>query len=129
MARPDDFGPRFAIDGPPRRRISMWPAVVLLAVLLFEVSADPAFSVAVMAFKLGSGDFLTARWIRKADPDVGRGKTCSWFFLTVGLMRVTVAVIILMMMAFLAFEIARKTMPVPPPPPREVLGSMVLFAS
>ena len=57
-----------------------WPLILVIAFLIFEVTNDPAFAALAMCLKFGWEDFRTARWLRKTDPDRGRGKACFWLF-------------------------------------------------
>ncbi|MBS0260506.1 MAG: hypothetical protein JSS02_01010 [Planctomycetes bacterium] len=61
-----------------------WPVVSLLALLVFEVTADLAWTIVVLCIKFGLENLLTGLWLRRADPNPGRGWACFWFSLLVG---------------------------------------------
>jgi hypothetical protein len=65
-----------------------WLSMLALAVLLFELTSNPALAVAVGCLKFGAGDLRVAVWLRRTDPDRGRGRACSWFYLTRAILRI-----------------------------------------
>lgn len=72
-----------------------WGAVIGIGFLIYELTARPAFGIAVACSKFGWSDFQTALWLLRRDPHRGRGVACFWFYLAAGLWRVTVAAFLL----------------------------------
>jgi hypothetical protein len=73
-----------------------WLSMVALAVLLFELTSDPALGgdgVREVRFS----DIRVAHWLR-GRPNRGRGRTCSWFYITRAIVHSCMAWIIIMMM-------------------------------
>ena len=68
-----------------------WGAMLPLGWLIYELTARPSFAIVVVCAKFGWNDFLSAHWLLRSDPDVGRGRTCFWFYLASGLWKITVA--------------------------------------
>jgi hypothetical protein len=64
-----------------------WPVLLGVAWLVYEFTARPALGVLVLSLKFGWEDFLTAYWLRRIDPDAGRGKTCFLAYTAHGLFR------------------------------------------
>lgn len=58
--------------------------------LLYEFTAQPGLAALVACAKVGWADVRTALWLRRVDPDRGRGRTCFWAYLTYGLWKVAV---------------------------------------
>jgi hypothetical protein len=80
-------------EGPSDRwteRVS-WGAMLPLAWLIYELTAQPSFALVVACAKFGWNDFLTAHWLLRTDPNQGRGRTCFWFYVASGLWKITVA--------------------------------------
>lgn len=65
--------------------------------LLFELTANATLSVMVACLKFGWEDFRTARWLRRADPDLPRATACSWFYVASGVWKTAVMPILLIM--------------------------------
>jgi hypothetical protein len=65
-----------------------WLAMMAVAVFIFELTADPSLPVVVGCLKFGTPEFKIARWLRRADPDRVRGRTCSLFYVTLAIMRI-----------------------------------------
>ena len=63
-----------------RRRGLGWLLVGLLALLVFELTADPALAVAVGCVKFGGEGLATAQWLRRVDPDRRRGRVVARFY-------------------------------------------------
>ncbi|MBI3864757.1 MAG: hypothetical protein HY290_23005 [Planctomycetia bacterium] len=68
-----------------------WGAMLPLAWLIYELTAQPSFAIVVACAKFGWNDFLTAHWLLRSDADRGRGKTCFWMYVASGLWKITVA--------------------------------------
>lgn len=67
-----------------------WPMLALAGWLLYEFTAQPGLAALVACAKFGWPDVCTALWLRRVDPDRGRGQTCFWAYLTYGLWKVAV---------------------------------------
>ena len=74
-----------------------WPLAVLLAWLLFELTAQAALAVVVLCFKFGWDDFHTACWLRRRDPFRGRGWACLFLYVASGLWKTALAGLFLTM--------------------------------
>jgi len=80
-----------------------WIAIIVLAVITFELTANPVLSTALGCLKFGWGELREARWLIRTDPDRRRGRICSQFYLAWGLWRVSlVATAIFFLVAFAA---------------------------
>jgi hypothetical protein len=66
-----------------------WLILAALALLAFELTADPAVTVAVGCFKFGWGDFRRSGRMKRSDPDPVRGRVCAQFSLAWGLLKVS----------------------------------------
>jgi hypothetical protein len=98
--RTDDF----PFDPPARsgNRLA-WLFVGLLALVVFELTADPALTVVVGCIKFGWDELATARWLWWTDPDRLRGRVTSLFYAAWSLCRITGIAIVLMLVAILVF--------------------------
>ncbi len=67
-----------------------WSIFGLLALLVFELTADPALAACVLSTKFGWKNVLTANWLRKRDPARGRGLACFWFELMIGALKILI---------------------------------------
>jgi hypothetical protein len=77
----------------PRRQsawsfLISWPALLMLGLILYELTDQPSLGVVVLCLKLGWEDFRTARWLRRQDPERGRGRACFWLFSASGLWKI-----------------------------------------
>src|SRR3954466_10787630 len=116
-ARARDEGPHPAAARPPRRRPSLvLPALLALGIVVYELTAQPGLGAAIACTKFGWDDFLTARWLRRRDPDRHRGRASFWLFAAAGLWKTAVTgVIVLFAVAFLESAIRRRLPPGQPP--------------
>jgi hypothetical protein len=76
---------------PPARRWShllQWPVLLTVTWVLYELTAQPALATFVICCKFGWNDFQTARWLRRIDPERGRGWACFWIHLAWGLLKI-----------------------------------------
>jgi hypothetical protein len=62
-----------------------WPVLLVLAWILYELTAQPAIGVAALCLKFGWDDFRTAFWLRWMDANRPRGRACFWLYLASGL--------------------------------------------
>jgi hypothetical protein len=83
-----------------------WPLVVLVGLLLFELTAQPALAVIALCLKLGWNDFRTAWWLRRRDPSAGRGWACLFLYASSGLWKVTLTGFALMVVLVVGLAIA-----------------------
>ena len=97
-----------------------WFGVIALAVVVFEVTADPALTTALGCLKFGWEEVRLARWLKRTDPDRKRGRICSRFYLAWGLWRVSlVATAMMFILVFVHAAIEGKPGnggPAGPPP-------------
>ncbi len=78
-----------------------WTVFVLLAWIVFELTANAALSVVVFSAKFGWDDLLTAVWLRRVDPRRQRAKACGWFFVASAFLKASIVAVVLMFaMAF-----------------------------
>jgi hypothetical protein len=94
-------------SGQPRWSNALgWLPVLALAALMYELTANPALGVAVGCVKFGADDFRIAAWLRRVDPNRGRGRACSWFFVTRAIIRIGfVASAIIMTLFFVSWAV------------------------
>src|SRR3954454_11024639 len=96
-ARARDESPGRADDPPPRRRPSLvLPALLALGFVVYELTAQPGLGAAIACTKFGWDDFLTARWLRRRDPDRRRGRAEFWLFVAAGLWKTAVTGVVVM---------------------------------
>ena len=82
---------------PSRWRSSLaWGTLLIVALLAFEVTANPAVGVAVACLKFGWEDWLSALWLRRADPDPQRGRACFWMYGASGLWKSSIVAFLAM---------------------------------
>jgi hypothetical protein len=118
-ARARDTMPGEPDAPPPRRRPSLvLPALLAIGILIYEITAQPGLGAAIACTKFGWDDFLTARWLRRRDPDRRRGRASFWLFVASGLWKTAVTgVVVLFGVAFLEAALRRHG---PPPAPGQV---------
>jgi hypothetical protein len=68
-----------------------WSGLLVAALLVYELTHQPALGVAALCVKFGWQDFKTARWLRRYDPWRARGSACWWMYLGWGLLKVVFA--------------------------------------
>ncbi len=89
-----------------RRHKLAWFGVIALAIVAFEVTADPALTTVLGCLKFGWEEVRLARWLKRTDPDRGRGRICSRFYLAFGLWRVSlVATVVALAVAYVAVNL------------------------
>jgi hypothetical protein len=76
------------LDPSPRRHVLTLPFLLAVGWLIYELTHQPGLAAMAMCIKFGWEDFLTARWLRRTDPDPGRGRTCCWIYMSSGLWKV-----------------------------------------
>ncbi len=77
-----------------------WSLLSLLALLVFELTAEPAISSAVLCSKFGWNDAQTGIWLWRNDSKAGRGAACLWFSLMIAVCRISFATVALMVAMF-----------------------------
>ena len=129
-ARDEAAGP--SGEPPPRRRPSfVLPILLGLSIVVYELTAQPGLGAAIACTKFGWDDFLTARWLRRRDPDRPRGRASFWLFVAAGLWKTAVTGVVVMFAV--AFLDAALRPPPPaagqmPAPPSEAIGAAFLMA-
>jgi hypothetical protein len=99
----DERADDFPFDPPARSGSRLaWLLVGLLALVVFEVTADPALTVVVGCIKFGWDELATARWLRWTDPDRPRGRVTSLFYAAWSLWRITGIAVVMMLVAVFA---------------------------
>jgi hypothetical protein len=124
-ARDGDPG---AQEGPPRRRPSLLlPVLFGLGILIYELTAQPGLAAAIACTKFGWNDFLTARWLRRRDPDRRRGRSSFWLFVAAGLWKTAVTgVVVMFAVAFLEGALRRPQQANQPPgAPPALVGALL----
>jgi hypothetical protein len=75
-------------DDPPARPWwrgpVVWGLVLSIALVAYELTAQPALAVVTVSLKMGWGRFATAVWLRRRDPNRARGRACFWLYLASG---------------------------------------------
>jgi hypothetical protein len=107
MARPELRDPKGARDRPWRGM--EWMLLLGIALLIFELTADPALGVVVAGLKFGWDDLHTAGWLRRSDPVRTRGRACSWFLVSWSFLRIgalSLLCLIIMIAASLTLKLA-----------------------
>jgi hypothetical protein len=116
----------FPGDRPQRRRHPSWLIPGLLALVIFELTSDPALTVVVGCLKFGWDALATARWLRRTDPDRMRGRICARFYAAWALWRVSlvaVAMMFLLVIVVSVIEGQRKPNGGPVGPPAGFMGA------
>jgi hypothetical protein len=78
-----------------------WLGLLALAVLVIELTHQPALGAIAICLKFGWEDFLAARWLWRHDPDLWRRRGTFWLYLAWGLWK-TAVVAFLMSVGFAA---------------------------
>jgi hypothetical protein len=76
---PDDPSARPWWRGPV-----VWGLVVSIALVAYELTAQPAVAVVTVSLKMGWGRFATAAWLLRQDPNRARGRACFWLYVASG---------------------------------------------
>lgn len=86
-----------------RRRLLIWPTLMALGWLIYELTSQPNLGVVIVCAKFGWNDFRTALWLRRRDPNRRRGWACFCFYLASGLWKMAItAVVAMFAIGFLA---------------------------
>jgi hypothetical protein len=71
----------FESEAARRRRSAVaWGVLLTSAVVIYELTTQPALAGLALALKAGLRDFRTALWLRLRDPVGSRGAAHSWLF-------------------------------------------------
>jgi hypothetical protein len=73
-----------------------WLVVVGAAGLCFELTGNVPLAVALGCLKFGWSDFRIAFKLHQTDPDRPRGRVCAYFYIALGLWKVTLVALALM---------------------------------
>jgi hypothetical protein len=93
-------------QAPPRRRFPFtWLGLIGLAVIVFELTSEPALAAITVCLKFGWDYFLTALWLRRTDPNRPRGQAFFWLYLAGGLWK-TALVAFLMTLGYILVLVA-----------------------
>jgi hypothetical protein len=114
----DDLGESASLDLIDARaarwlHIAAW----VIALVVFELTANPALVVFVGCLKFGWTQFRAARWLRRNDPDRARGRACRWFYMSWGMWRISGVAFLLIMVAASLLNWFRQLMGAAPKPP------------
>jgi hypothetical protein len=66
------------------------PVLLVIGLILYELTEQPALGVAAICVKFGWEDFRTAFWLRRTDPHWRRGKALFWLYLASGLWKMAI---------------------------------------
>src|SRR5262245_45921808 len=104
----NEFDEASATDDAPRRRFSVFNLAALLALawLVYEATAQPALGAVLACLKFGWDDWRTSIWLWRTDPNRGRARACLWAYFAAGLWRA--AIVGTIFMFALGFFIDRK---------------------
>jgi hypothetical protein len=98
------------------RRLLSWSALVSLAVLLYELTSQPAVAAVVLCARFGWQDLLTAVWLRRTDPKRIRGRVCFWFYFASAIGKIAAATAVMMTMMVLVWQPPKGPQKAPDPP-------------
>jgi hypothetical protein len=107
------------------RRLIVWSALAFVALLIYELTARPAFGIVILCTKFGWDNFLTAYWLRRIDPNRARARTCFWFLIASGVFRAMSAAsgLCVILFVFQVLGIQNRAAPFPP----EILVAFRIF--
>jgi hypothetical protein len=107
-----------------------WTALILIGILVYECTSQPALAAAIACAKFAWADIKAAFWLRRVDPDRSRGIACFWGYLTFGLWKTAVmATCVIALLGFLNSLIDPKPRPGPNNGPSPVLGGALATAA
>jgi hypothetical protein len=109
-ARDEPLPPDDSHPARPRPWLT-WPLLLAVGLLVYETTAQPGLGAAIACTKFGWEDFLTARWLRRRDPNRLRGRAGFWLYVAAGLWKTAITgVVVVFGVAFLMASLQ------PPPP-------------
>jgi hypothetical protein len=62
----------------------VWGLVISIALVAYELTAQPALAVVTVSLKMGWERFATAVWLLRRDPNRPRGWACFWLYVGSG---------------------------------------------
>jgi hypothetical protein len=86
----EDLEPPDAPASPRPRPWLSWTALVAVGLIVYELTTQPALGAMMLCLKAGWRDVRTARWLRRTDPNRGRGRACFWLYVASGLWKTAV---------------------------------------
>jgi hypothetical protein len=69
------------------RGVLTWTGLLTAALILYELTRQPALGVVTLCLKFGWEDFKTANWLARVDPWRERARACWWAYLGSGIWR------------------------------------------
>src|SRR2546421_118232 len=96
--------------GPARRwhGAFTWTGLLVVGWVLYELTAQPALGAVAVCLKFGWEDFRTARWLRRRDPDRGRGRACFWLYVGNGLWKTALVALVILFAMVVAVRVAAR---------------------
>jgi hypothetical protein len=91
----------------------LWPVILLLGWLLYELTAQPALAVTVVCLKFGWESFRTGWWLLRHDGQRGRAWACFFLYVSSGLWKAALTAFVLLVGYVLGMA---ATAPVKPAP-------------
>ncbi len=67
-----------------------WPLFLLLAWIVFELTANASLSLVLACLKFGANDFRTAWWLWRVDPHRPRARACATFYAASAVWKTTI---------------------------------------
>jgi hypothetical protein len=104
-----------------------WSLFILLALIAFELTAQPAVSAVVLCCKFGWNDLRTGVWLRRRDPWPARGRACSWFCFAWALAKIALAAFVSAEVVFVLIHVIERNGPAPVNPPNSFIGVALLL--
>jgi hypothetical protein len=80
----------------PRRPSLVWLGLGIVAVIIFELTAQPWVVVVIGCLKFGWDEQATARWLKRRDPNPIRGRICGRFYAAWALWKVSMVAMAMM---------------------------------
>jgi hypothetical protein len=74
----------------PGERLLTWGALLAVAWLVFELTAEPLLGPALGGIHIAWADWRLAWWLRRRDPDAARGRVAFWLYVSWGLVKLFV---------------------------------------
>jgi hypothetical protein len=96
----DDDAPK-----PQGSSILTVPAIFFIGLIIYEVTNDPAMAAMGMCLKFGTEDFRTALWLKRHDPQAGRGTVCCWLYVASGLWQTAVIGVAMVLLTVVLCEL------------------------
>lgn len=114
-----DLDRRAADETPPVGRAIgnhlMWPVLIAVGLIVYELTAEPGLGAAIACTKFGWDDLLTARWLRRTDPNRPRARAMFWLFVAAGLWKMALTGVCVMVAVTFAIVWLKHVQPGMPP--------------